>query len=249
MNNVSRRMRLLTVLAVLATTAAIAIPASGSGGTHTYEVTITNLTDGQPLSPPVAVTHNPRSILFRVGGTASPAIEAIAEDGNQSVAVDALLASQAVFPFVRDVVDVGQPLTPAGTTPAGFTDTVTFQIDAGRHDRLSIGTMLICTNDGFTGLDRAKLPSNGSKTYELHAYDAGTEDNTEMSSDMVDPCSGLGPFALAGDPNGNENAAVDTSPQHRIKKHAGIAGGSDLSVADHGWGLDAIAIVTITKLP
>ncbi len=241
------RLRTLAVVVVLATTAAIAAPAIGSDGTRTYEVTITNLTDGQPLSPPVAVTHSKKAPLFDVGGFASAAIEAIAEDGNQAVAVDGLTASQDVFDLVFDVVDVGEPLTPSGTEAAGFDDTVTFEITARHGDRFSLASMLICTNDGFTGTDRVKLPRHGTKTYQLAAYDAGTEDNTEMSEDIVDPCSGLGPVALAGDPNGNEVDAVDTSPMRRISHHAGVNGSVGDLLDAHDWDDEPIAMLTITR--
>ena len=71
-------------------------------------------------------------------------------------------------------------------------------------------------NDGFTGLDRAKLPRQGAAIFWLEGYDAGTEDNTERGEDIVDACSALGPVPLAGDPNGNENDAVDSSSPFSI---------------------------------
>ncbi len=240
------RLRLLAVVAVVAVMAAVAIPANGSGGTRTYEVTITNLTDGQPLSPPVAVTHR-GAPLFKVGRFATPAIEAIAEDGNQALAVNGFTGALDVFTFVSDVVDGGEPLTPAGTVAAGFDDTLTFNITADRRDRFSLATMLICTNDGFTGADRVKLPNHGTRTYHLRAYDAGTENNTEMSEDIVDPCSGLGPVALAGDPNGNENDAVATSPVRRIRRHQGVDGTVGDLLGVHDWGNEPIAVLTITR--
>ncbi len=238
----SRRTMVLAILSGLAVVAALAVPAAAGDHVRTYEVTITNLADGQPLSPPVAATHRKAVRLFRVGGQASGAIEAIAEDGDQSAAVAGLTGAKHVF----DVVDVGAPLTPAGTVVGPFTDSVTFGITARAGDRFSLATMLICTNDGFTGADGVKLPAHGTQTYALMAYDAGTEDNTELSADIVDPCSALGPVALAGDPNGNEDAAVDTMPHQAIAPHAGIAGGGDLTPALHGWP-GPIAEITITR--
>src|SRR5687767_11301473 len=69
---------------------------------RTYRVTIENETDGQPFSPGVAVTHRRSTNLFRVGGMASPGIEAIAEDGNQGLAVAAAMGAQGV----TDVFDI-----------------------------------------------------------------------------------------------------------------------------------------------
>jgi hypothetical protein len=74
--------------------------------------------------------------------------------------------------------------------------------------------MLICTNDGFIGLNGAQLPNSytGPSVFFLHAYDAGWENNTEDSPDIVDPCSALGAVVLPGDPDGDRNATVMTMP-------------------------------------
>ena len=128
-----------------------------------------------------------------------------------------------------------------------FRDATTFDIVARPGDKLSLATMLICTNDGFTGLDRAKLPKKGSAVYLTNGYDAGTEENTESSGDIVDPCSLLGPVELAGDPNGNDDDGVDTDPAGRIAHHPNISGDGDLSAHDHGW-TDPVTKVTVTQV-
>jgi hypothetical protein len=148
---------------------------------------------------------------------------------------------------VTQAVNAGVPLTSAGKIVGSFTDNVTFDIRAKPDDTFSIATMLICTNDGFTGLDRARLPERGTAAYFLNAYDAGREQNTEKSVDIVDPCSALGPVALSGDPNGNRDAEVATIPAQVIRDHPGIQGVGDLSVALHGW-TDPVAVVTITRV-
>ena len=56
---------------------------------------------------------------------------------------------------------------------------------------LSAAFMLICTNDGFSGVDSLMLPASGSTTVETNAYDAGSEQNTEDFADIVPPCQGL----------------------------------------------------------
>lgn len=236
-----RRMAALLSVALLclgaATARAQAPPEIG------YLVTIQNLATGQPLSPPVAATHRIPVRLFKVGTPASPELEAIAEDGNQTPMFNILSSAD----FVTDAVDVGMPLTPFGTTVGDFTDSADFTITANPGDRFSLATMLICTNDGFTGLDRAKLPVRGSEIYWVNGYDAGTENNTELSQDIVDPCSALGPLTLSGDPNGNEDAAVDTDPQMVIRHHPNIQGGADLSTGQHTW-VDPVARVTVTRI-
>lgn len=223
------RSKMILLTAVLAVTA-FAIPAGAdSGELQTFEVTLTNLSDSQPISPPVVATHDSGVRFWQRGAAASYGIVAIAEDGNPAVAFDAL--SALLGSGITDVVNVGQPLTRAGTTVGDFSDTVTFTIEAYPGDRLSLAGMLICTNDGFAGVDSIRLTRNGGEGY-AGGYDAGSEINTERSEDIVDACSLLGPIALEGDDNGNENDAVDADGV--ITRHRGVVGESDLSSA-HNW--------------
>lgn len=199
-----------------------------------YSVTIDNLT-AQPLSPPVAVTHQGNLSLFKVRAPASAELEAIAEEGNQAPMLDLLSNARQV----TEVIDIGSPLGPKQAT--------TFRISASPGDRLSMATMLICTNDGFTGLNRVRLPKRGAEIIWAAGYDAGTEYNTEHSADIADPCSALGPVSLSGDPNGNENDAVDTRPPGQIQRHPNIQGVGDLIVGDHAWN-ESVAKITITPV-
>jgi hypothetical protein len=208
-----------------------------------YRVTMKNLTSGQPFSPPVAATHLKSIHMFEVGQPSSDQLAAIAQDGNEVPMFELFSASGKA----TQVVDVGRPLTRRGTTVGSFTDTTTFEIAAAPGDRFSIATMLICTNDGFLGLDAVRLPKDGSETFLLNGYDAGREQNTEQSVDLVDPCSALGPAVLAGDPDGNEDAAVATVPAEVIRHHQNIQGTGELSVAQHGWS-DPVAAVTVERI-
>ena len=232
--------------AVLLAVAMLVTTASANVSGHdvaTYEVTITNLAATQPVSPPVAVTHRNSVSLFGAGESASAAIEAIAENGDQSVVVGALSGADKV----TEVVDLGAPLTPSGVEIGDFTDSLTFEIAARRGDRLSLAGMLICTNDGFIGVDALKLPKagNGTVTHYLGAYDAGTEENTELSEDIVDPCSLLGPVTLDGDPDGNNNDGIDTDGV--ISAHPGIVGSAGDLLPAHNWD-DPVAMIEITQV-
>lgn len=219
-----------------------AVAAHDDAAFVTYAVTLENLTNGQPFSPPVAATHRQAIHMFQVGHLASDQLAAIAQDGNE-VPMFNLFNGAAK---VTEAVDIGKPLSPKnGMNIATVPTAVTFHIKAARGDRFSLATMLICTNDGFLGLDAVKLPKRGTETFLLNGYDAGREQNTEKSADIVDPCSALGPVKLAGDPNGNRDAAVATTPAQPIQHHPGITGAGDLSVALHGWR-DPVAKVTIT---
>lgn len=237
------RLRLLAGLAALAAAVAAAPAASTTAAQATYRVTLVNLTGGQPFSPPVAATHAAGLHMFQVGQLATDELAAIAQDGDELPMFNLFDGA----PGVTQVVDVGRPLTTHGKVVGSFTDTVQFEIRANPHDRLSLATMLICTNDGFLGLDAVWLPDHGSRTLYLKGYDAGREDNTEQSVDLVDPCSALGPFALPGDPDGNEDAAVATHPAEPIALHPGITGVGELSPAHHGWR-DPVAAVQIERI-
>jgi hypothetical protein len=208
----------------------------------TYRVTFLNLTGGQPFSPPVAVTHHKDLRVFEVGRLVSDEVAAIAVGGDQIPLFNRLRGARGV----TDVIDLGRPITPRGIVRGAFTDSVTFDIKARPGDKLSFVTMLICTNDGFTGLDAAELPSRGAQAYLVDAYDAGRENNTEQSQDIVDPCSGLGPVMLDGDPDDNNDATVATHPRQRIKHHGGIGGVGDLGNL-HEW-VAAVAVIVVVKL-
>jgi hypothetical protein len=240
-------LKLLAAVGLMAA-AALAAVTAGYGSTpelSTYRVTLVNLTSGQPFSPPVAATHQKAIRMFEVGKLASDELAAIAQAGDEGPMFRLFSASGKV----TQAVDVGRPVTRSGHTVGDFTDTVTFEIAGAPGDKFSIATMLICTNDGFLGLDAVKLPKQGSQDFFLAGYDAGREQNTERSEDLVDPCSALGPVPLRGDPNGNRDSGpgVTTSPAEVIQHHPGIAGLADLSATAHGWS-DPVAKVTIERI-
>jgi hypothetical protein len=212
-----------------------------------YEVTIANLTSGQPLTPPVAATHHGKHAVFEVGDVASVGVREIAENGNSAP----LLAHFDEDPFgdFFDFTESGSgPLVPPGVPgDAMFDQRVTLDLEASRgHNRLSFVSMLICTNDGFTGLDGLKLPGavGKSTTVVTDGYDAGTEINTEDYADIVPPCQGL-----IGDSSGEPGTGVSNPALAEggvIAHHAGIQGGSDLDPEIHGW-TDPVAEVTVER--
>jgi hypothetical protein len=251
----------VTALALGATVAGIAASPAGSTAGHgrdserTYEVTITNLTTGQPLTPPVVAAHRGRDQIFDVGAPASVGVREIAENGNNAPLLRFLEADP--FGTIASVAQAGDtPLVPAGTPggvqdpPQGpeFPDSVTIEITADRRaDRLSFVSMLVCTNDGFTGADALRLPSRvgRSVTEQTVAYDAFTELNTEDFANIVPPCQ-----ALIGVSSGEPGTGVSDPTVAEggvISPHAGIAGGADLVPAVHGW-TDPVAEITVTRI-
>ena len=126
-------------------------------GQREYEVTITDLTSGQPLTPPVVAMLNAKHPVFDVGQPASVGVREIAENGN-SAPLLAFLEGGPAEPVlgVRGV----EHLVPAGVPgDEMFDQSAALTVNGSRRaNRLSFVSMLICTNDGFTGVDGLKLP-------------------------------------------------------------------------------------------
>jgi hypothetical protein len=233
----------LVSAAVLGT--AILGGAAQAGGTRTYRIGIVNLTDGQPLTPPVIATHRAKFELFVVGDLASVGVKEVAENGN----VPNLVSSLEQADGVAHVVAGDEPLVPAGLPGSGsHPDGATFMIDGSRHARfVSFTSMLICTNDGFTGINRMRLPDDvGDRTVLLsNGYDAGTEINTEDFADIVPPCQAL--VGVTGSDPGSGVSDPTLLEGGVIRHHPGIGGGADLVPSVHGWD-DPVARIVIMRV-
>ena len=210
---------------------------------NTYKVTITNLTSGQAFTPPVLLTHSDKTGIFTLGEAASSEIQAIAENGNNMP----LLATLGVDVEVHEAVEGMAPLVPANN-PGGtaFDSSATFMINTrGKAKFLSFASMLICTNDGFTGLDTVRLPKKKMTVFSV-AYDARTEMNTEDFADMVPPCQGLIGVSSGDDGTGMTDPML--AEDGVIIPHVGIIGGDDLLPGVHGWS-DPVAKIVIERMP
>ena len=213
-----------------------------SEGGKTYKVTITNLTAGQPFTPPLLLTHARRTGIFTVGEAASEEIQAIAENGN-TAPLQMALADDV---YVHQVVAGMAPLVPANDPgQTGFGSSATFNITThGSARSLSFASMLICTNDGFTGLDSVRLPNHRKTVYSV-AYDARTETNTEDFVDIVPPCQGL--IGVSSDDPGTGMTNPNLAEDGIIIPHVGINGGVDLFPEVHGWS-DPVAKIVIERV-
>ena len=197
----------------------------------TYEVTYTNLTSGQYLTPPNFVAHGSDLDVFEVGQAASSSLQAVAENGAVPVLAAELEAAVA-----------GSGISGVGAEgPIGPGESVTFDFSTNAR-RFSLVSMVICTNDGFAGLDSRLLPSanNQTKTFRLRAYDAGTERNTELREDLVPA-----PFCGDGAGSGETNPAL--AQNGVISRHRTLRGIGDLDPALDWTG--RVAEVSIRKVP
>lgn len=205
---------------------------------RTYKVTLENLTTGQPFSPGVVATHTNKVSVFQVGQHASEGIRLIAEDGDPSRAVADLSGAPGIF----DVRAVPQPTHRIGG-PGASTQVV--EIDAAANaNRLSLAVMLICTNDGFTGVDSIALPGGfKAESYVAAGYDAGTEANNQLFTHIVDPCSVIGPLSVAPDGQ-NLRVPLRSVIAHHLNIQPGVG---DLVAGLHGW-TNPVARITVQRM-
>ncbi|GAM68044.1 hypothetical protein JCM19236_2199 [Vibrio sp. JCM 19236] len=154
-------MKKRTQLGLLISSVALAM---GSAQAAELEITITNATKGIYFTPLIVAAHNSELFMFRTGTAASDELKSMAEEG-------AIAGLSGVIGNAGGVVVEN----PAG----GFLDpgdSITFNMDSGDLGYLSLGAMLLPTNDGFVGLDSWKIPSEaGTYRASLNGYDAGTE--------------------------------------------------------------------------
>jgi hypothetical protein len=194
-----------------------------------FEITITNLTPGQTFTPVFAASHKPGLTFFMAGQPASVPLEILAEAGDTAP----IKAEFRANPEVKDVVDSGAPL------PPGMSVTLIVKTGGG-FDHVSLGAMLIPTNDGFFALNDVAGPRRNHTTVLFSpAYDAGTEANDELCVHIPGPptvCSGEG-F--------NPSREGDVNFVHI---HSGIHGVGDLSPAAYDWR-NPVARIAIRRLP
>ena len=190
-----------------------------------YRVYFINFTTGQPFTPPVVATHDRDVQLFDRGEAASYEVKEIAENGNLGPMVDCLTDNSDISDFEVVVAGDPPPLMPGAVVATDITAN-------SRHDVLSMVSMLICTNDGFGGVDSVRVP-NRIKFRPIRAYDAGTEINTEDFADLVPPCPALTGVETTDEGTGMSNP--DLAENGVVKRHQGIWGIADLIPSLHDW--------------
>jgi hypothetical protein len=205
--------KLLSVALVAASTALAlrAAPQGAESGGATFEVTVTNLTRGQNLSPVLVAVHDESVDLFEAGQPASPELAALAEDGDASQLVQLLGGLDGVAD-----VQVG-----GGLVAPGASETLTIRVRGGAK-RLSLASMLVSTNDAFAGLDALELTAMGTTAYAM-AWDAGSEFDSESCQ------------WIPGPPCGNGGQHDPTPAEGFVHLDAGIHGIGDLAPAELDW--------------
>lgn len=171
----------------------------------TYEVTVTNLTNNQPLSPTAIVLHDGNYTPWNSGAEASLGLENLAESGDTALWLEE--ASQGLATG-----------STAGVTPPGQSSTATLTLNSTNQLYITTASMLVNTNDAFTGVrqvDITDLSVGDNLTLTARVYDAGTEANTETASTIPGPAAGGEGF----------NAERETTSSIRV--HQGVVTADD----------------------
>jgi len=145
---------------------------------RTFEVSVFNLSANQPLSP-IAVIASDGGKLWHTGEAASDGLEALAEGGDNSV----LIGADSTLESTSGDAPLG----------AGNSEMLTLSLEAGSETSISVASMLVNTNDAFsgiTGVDLTTWAVGETNTYLPAVYDAGTEENTEMAGTIPGPADG-----------------------------------------------------------
>ncbi len=185
----------------------------------TYKITLTNVTHGIILTPPIFSLSKHKTNIFKLGEPASLGLEMAAEGG----ATDELRA-ELEDKGVQDVVQTDSPVPPGVT--------ITVMLSGNRASKLNLASMLLPTNDGFIAMNGKRVFNKARKrTFYLRAFDAGTEENDEICANIPGPqCGGEG--------------FNDAGGEGFVVAHAGIHGESELSGQAYNWG-NPVAIVTV----
>ena len=195
-----------------------------AGGERMYQVTVTNLTKGETITPIFVASHKEDVSLFSLGEAASEELVAIAESGNIQPLSDHWLNSGVA----HDIATNGALLAPGAST------TIVVKTAKG-YEHISVAAMLIPTNDGFIAANGITAPKKGNRTVMSPAYDAGSETNDELCANIPGPACG------------GEGLSVNDSGEGYVHIHGGISGKADLDASSYDWR-NPTAKITITRM-
>ncbi|MGB5327876.1 MAG: spondin domain-containing protein [Gammaproteobacteria bacterium] len=197
-----------------------------ANGYASYHVTITNLTNSIIFTPILVASQRRAVPIYELGSPAGEDLAAIAEAGDIGPLTSTLNGNHRVV----DVQNSGGPLLP------GKSVTVVVSAAQGAR-RISIAAMMLPTNDGFIALDSVRVPRHGSATFFSPGFDAGSEQNDELCTNIPGPvCNGVGPSP--GENDGDEGY---------VHIHRGMHGIGDLAADVYDWR-NPVARITVTRV-
>lgn len=217
----------LLVPALLLVLLPLTVSTAGAQQPAVYQVHVTNLTRGQVLAPPVAITHTRDYRLFHLGAPASQGLAEMAEDAVTDTLFDQLEADPEVFDFAA----ADGPVMPGATA--------VIEVESlFPHDHITVAQMLVQTNDAFfstSGAPGPRGPHQRRVVFFADAYDAGSEANSE-------DCA-----TIPGPPCGNPLVRDTAEAEGFVHIHAGIHGIGDLPASTFDWR-NPVAMVTVVRV-
>lgn len=198
--------------------------------TSSYDITITNITNNQPLTPVAVVLHQSGYDAWSVGSSATAGLEELAESGSPTAFMTEADANSNVTATATN----GEITGPGGSA------TISITIDNTSNLMLTVASMLANTNDAFSGVagwDVSDLATGDSMTVLAKVFDAGTEVNDEAN--------------IPGPAAGGEGFNAARSTLDKVVIHPGVVttdDGLSTSALDesHRWQSYA-AKISITK--
>lgn len=211
---------------------------SGCGGdddhstrTASYDIELVNLTANQPLSPMAVILHDGDYSAWQQGVASGSGLEQLAEGGSPAILLDEAKADPAVH----------SSLAGSGAIAPGASEIVTIGGPA-KQSQLTVATMLVNTNDAFTGITGQNLSAlkvGQSVSLVVPAYDAGSEANDESAATVPGPAAG------------GEGYNAARNDRNFVTTHAGIVSADDglpSSVLDESHRFqNPVAAITITR--
>ncbi len=201
-----------------------------------FTVTVTNLTNAQPISPVAALVHADGFNSIVIGEGAGLGVEMIAESGSNEEFLNEVNALDTTF------------ISNSGSGPIGPGASETISLDILESDlngaQLSAIAMLVNTNDAITALNAVTIDDlavGQSRTYDTIAYDAGTEDDTEAAGTIPGPVDGGEGFNPARD----DGANVVTMHQGVVTRDDGLV--SSVLTQAHRFD-NPVARIVVTRL-
>lgn len=176
-----------------------------------FDVTVTNLTNAQPLSPIAVIAHQSGYSFFAIGSPATTGLEEMAEGGDNT----ALLAEADADAMVTVTTSGAAPIGPAAS------EVVTIDLPESELPglRISVATMLVNTNDAFSGLNGMQVGGmavGDVLNIRSIAYDSGTEADSEEAASIPGPAGGGEGFNPARDDQADQ-----------VSMHSGVVSGDD----------------------
>jgi len=156
---------------IIGTLISVSLMSTAPAFARQLSVEITNLTNATYFTPLLVAAHQRGQHLYSEGEPASAHLQAMAEGGDISG-----LSADVTSALGRVAENPAEGLLAPGASASA-----TLHFNGSFHSRLSVVAMLLPTNDGFVGLDALTIPKQqGTYTYYLKGYDAGTEANDEI---------------------------------------------------------------------